>query len=96
MKNSKIFFILTIIGIAITIILSSLSFYYYNKGYEMSRNSLYYYEHEYEFKKEFNQIEEWENVFKYSATVVGSSSVVFLIVGITLKLKEKGGIKNVD
>ena len=87
MKNSRVFFILTIIGIIATIILISLSAYHYNKAYEISGMS---YEQFLDNKDKMEEATETGNILKYSSIVVGTISSAVLIIGIIFKVKEKG------
>lgn len=81
MKNSKIFFIATGIGIVITIVLVCISVYYGVKAYDIAgystNNTL------------VREAQETEDLFKYVSIVTGGISVVLLATGITLKVKEK-------
>lgn len=88
MKNSKIFFILAVIGIVITIIMFSISLYYGNKAYELSGKFTY--------NEPADEATETEELFRYISIVTGGISVILLITGTVLKIKEKGGIKIVD
>lgn len=95
MKKSKIFFILTIIGIVITITFIGFSIYHYSRASETVGSS-WTIEKKEELDKKFTYENEKEEFFEYSAIATGGISGIFLITGIILKVKEKGGIKIVD
>lgn len=111
-KLSKLFFILTSAGVLITIIFLCLFLFwnaaendaywgengYY--GYNLARLN---YEDNFislsEFKeveKEYRSLEKIASYFEYAIFISGGITVIFLITGIALKVKEKGGIKIVD
>lgn len=113
LKNKfKLLFILTGVGLLITIIFVCL-FFYWNSieedaywgengyyGYNLARLN---YEDNFisrsEFKeveKEYRNIEKTTNFFEYGIFATGGITVILLITGIALKIKEKGGIKIVD
>lgn len=87
-KNSKIFFIATGIGIVITIVLTFLSIYYGMKAYDISSKTTN--------AEQSRKVAETEDLFKYVAIVTGSITGVLLTTGIILRIKEKGGIEIVS
>lgn len=98
MQKSRLFFILTIIAITITVVLVSSSVYYYNKAYDISGKHTFNKETEGEllWEEKFNIANEKADFLKYTSIVIGSISVIFLATGIILKIKEKGGIEIVS
>lgn len=98
MKKSNLFFILTIIAITITIVLISLSVYYYNQAYDITSKHTFNKETEGELKWEekYHIANEKANFMKYISIVIGSISAIFLTTGIIFKVKEKGGIEIVS
>lgn len=85
MKSSKLFFIATVIGIIITIVLISISIYYGVRAYNISGSSTN--------NEIVEETQEKENFYKYLAVVSGGISIILLTAGIILKIKEKGGIE---
>ena len=85
MKSSKLFFIATVIGIIITIVLISISIYYGVRAYNISGSSTN--------NEIVEEAQEKENFYKYLAVVSGGISIILLTAGIILKIKEKGGIE---
>lgn len=111
-NKSKLLFILTGVGFLIAIIFVCLFCYwnsieedaywgengYY--GYNLARLN---YEDNFisrsEFKeveKEYRNIEKTTNFFEHGIFVTSGITVILLITGIYLKIKEKGGVKIVD
>ena len=93
MKNSKIFFIATVIGIIITIVLIAISIYYGGRAYDIAGYTNG--KSEYHNRK-IDMFSEKEDFYKNCAFVVSGISTVLLITGIVVKIKEKGGIEIVD
>ena len=85
MESSKLFFIATVIGIIITIVLISISIYYRVRAYNISGSSTN--------NEIVEETQEKENFYKYLAVVSGGISIILLTAGITIKIKEKGGIE---
>lgn len=85
MKSSKLFFIATVIGIIITIVLISISIYYGVRAYNISGSSTN--------NEIVEETQEKENFYKYLAIISGGISIILLTAGIILKIKEKGGIE---
>ena len=81
MKNSKIFFILTVIGVIITIILAAISLYYGVKAYDIAGYST--------DNEKVEEAQEKEDLYKYTSIVTGGISVVLLTTGAVFKSKEK-------
>lgn len=98
MQKSRLFFILTIITITITVILISLSIYYNNQAYDIVGKHTFNKEKPEEliWEEKYNIANEKADVLKYTSIVIGSISVIFLATGIILKIKEKGGIEIVS
>lgn len=90
MKKSKLFFILTIITVTITIVLISSSVYYSNKAYDISLKHTFNKETkgELEWEEKYNIANEKADFMKYISIVIGSISVAFLTTGIVFKVKE--------
>ena len=107
MKNkSKIFFIITIICIIMTVILIGISIYYehniFDKAlYDTIDTDLDFQEKRIsrtEYNKEYNKFDSIDRTFHilhYSPFIVGGISILFLTTGVVFKIKEKGDIKNV-
>lgn len=111
-NKSKLFFILTGIGILIIILFVGLfcywnvieeDAYWGNNGYYGYNLARLNYEDNFisrsEFKeveREYKNIEKTTNFFEYGIFVTGGITVILLITGIALKVKEKGGVKIVD
>lgn len=106
-NKSKLFFILAIIFIVITVISIGLTIYY-NKIFNDIATSNEEYEATLNFYRTGNskqidriydqasQMENLSNIFLIVSFCIGGVSVVFVIVGIILKIKEKGGIEIVN
>lgn len=106
---AKIFFILTMVGVIITIFLTIFYFYYedevFNKNL-FSEESMFAKENynyglitREEYKEIIDNDKKIENrlhSIQYGAWGTSAITVIFLITGIIFKIKEKGGIKIVD
>lgn len=99
-RLSKIFFILTIIGIIITIIAVGFSIYLSSQSYKIAGDRVEL-EWKYngdeerinkEMNKKLDKLDMLGNIWAVTATITG----VFLGLGIGFKIKEKGGIKIVN
>lgn len=111
-SKAKLLFILAGIGIVMTIIFGSLHFHWKNVtgDADLGVNGYYGYwlaQSEYEsniisrsefkeIEKEFNSIKKTRDVFKYISFASGGITIIILITGVALKIKEKGGIEFVD
>ncbi len=109
-KKSKIFFVLAIIGLVITIALS-----FWHNSYEENtyKEALYdddnyialWYdndvtgklkEEKLQAERKIRKLENTMNTIKYSSWATGGITIIFFVTGIILKIKEKGGIEIVD
>lgn len=111
-KKVKLFFLLTIIFLIITVVFWGLEVYWSNVLYDVDfgENGNYGYflatldyedglisRTEYkEIEKEYLKTENIYHFFKYGKFVVLGFSVIFLATGSILKIKEKGGIEIVN
>lgn len=111
-SNSKVLFILVGVFLIITIIFMCLHFYWRNVvgDADLGKNGYYGYwlaQSQYEnniisrlefkeIEKEFNNIKTTCSFFKYASFSSGGITIIILITGIVLKIKEKGGIKIVN
>lgn len=95
MKKSNLFFIFTIIGVAITIVLISSSVYYHNQAYDITLRHTFNKETEGEliWEEKYNIASEKADFMKYTSIVIGGISAIFITTGIVFKVKEKGEIK---
>ncbi len=111
-NNFKILFILGSVFLIITIIFMCLHFYWRNVvgDADLGKNGYYGYwlaQSQYEdniisrlefkeIEKEFNNIKAICSFFKYASFSFGGITIIILITGIVLKIKEKGGIEIVN
>lgn len=111
-NNFKILFILAGVFLIITIIFMCLHFYWRSVvgDADLGTNGYYGYwlaQSQYknniisrlefkEIEKEFNNIKAICSFFKYASFSFGGITIIVLITGIVLKIKEKGGIEIVN
>lgn len=108
-RKSNIFFVLSSIFMILTIICFCFEQYFSKNIVYKEMDKYYYgklqYESKYpliskaeyeELEDKYKYVDSIDNIIFYSGFAVGGITIVFLILGIIFKIKEKGGIEIVN
>lgn len=107
-SKAKLFFILAGIFLVVTIMCIIITLYMNNKFYQLTDESDYAwskysydgtksaYNHYEEIIEKMENVEDMFKIFLYISFGIGAITIIMIIIGIVLKVKEKGGNKNVN